>query len=285
MATRDEVRAELVRSRGFIRGAETQLTKALDALDALEPDTTPDPVPDPTPDPEPDPVPDPTPDPEPDPTPDPVPTGWRANEPAGLRSIVDTDFAGVTIPATREAACPGAPNLYASWNDEGHTRVVNGQMERTYPPGLSGTGCGTLFVPINGNPGRVYMAARIRYEDGFEFNQISQKLFFLWHGGSYELLQHGWDAKPMCLYTAGTRFEETTGDVWKLNDGGWHDVEFVYDRSTGMVQAFLDGELANQRQVGSLSINQASFDSTWGGGGNKQRSTKQFASRFYVSAG
>lgn len=36
MSTREEVRAELVRSRGFIRGAETQLTKALAALDALE---------------------------------------------------------------------------------------------------------------------------------------------------------------------------------------------------------------------------------------------------------
>ncbi len=32
----DDVRAELVRSRGFIRGAETQLTKSLAALDALE---------------------------------------------------------------------------------------------------------------------------------------------------------------------------------------------------------------------------------------------------------
>lgn len=59
MATINDARAELVRSRAFIRGAETQLSKALAALDAIgaEPDpSTPEPeVPEPegpTPEPE-----------------------------------------------------------------------------------------------------------------------------------------------------------------------------------------------------------------------------------------
>lgn len=36
MSSRSEARAELVRSRAFVRGAETQLTKALAALDAID---------------------------------------------------------------------------------------------------------------------------------------------------------------------------------------------------------------------------------------------------------
>lgn len=60
MPTREEVRQELIRSRGFIRGAETQLTKALDALDALDEPVV-EPTPEPTPEPEPEPTPEPTP--------------------------------------------------------------------------------------------------------------------------------------------------------------------------------------------------------------------------------
>jgi hypothetical protein len=76
--TVDSVRAEAVRSRAFIRAAETQLSKVLALLDSLAvgpPTDHEDPGPDPTPDPEPDPEPDPHPDPEPepDPTPDPDP--------------------------------------------------------------------------------------------------------------------------------------------------------------------------------------------------------------------
>lgn len=58
MATVDEVRAELVRSRGFIRGAETQLTKSIALLDDFIAGA---PVPAPVPVPDPDPVPPPAP--------------------------------------------------------------------------------------------------------------------------------------------------------------------------------------------------------------------------------
>lgn len=59
MPTPDEVRTELIRSRGFIRGAETQLTKAIAAHDALyaAPTEPSEPTPDPEPDSEPDPLP------------------------------------------------------------------------------------------------------------------------------------------------------------------------------------------------------------------------------------
>ena len=45
----DDVRAELIRSRGFIRGADTQLTKALELLDAEMAAPAPEPTPEPTP--------------------------------------------------------------------------------------------------------------------------------------------------------------------------------------------------------------------------------------------
>lgn len=52
----DEARAELIRSRAFIRGAETQLTKALAALDAAMEQPAPEPEPEPQPEPEPEPT-------------------------------------------------------------------------------------------------------------------------------------------------------------------------------------------------------------------------------------
>lgn len=49
----EAIRAEAVRSRGFIRGAETQLTKVIDAVDAALAAPTPEPEPTPPPTPEP----------------------------------------------------------------------------------------------------------------------------------------------------------------------------------------------------------------------------------------
>lgn len=73
----ERARAEAVRSRGFLRGAETQLTKVLALIDSLMAGGSPDPAPVPDPDPAPDPTPD----------PDPVPTGavdwfsdWRGRD-------------------------------------------------------------------------------------------------------------------------------------------------------------------------------------------------------------
>lgn len=93
MSTRDEVRTELIRSRGFLRGAETQLTKALAALDALapcpEPAPAPPPAPTPTPEPEPSPPVEPEPEPDPVPTPTPPPSAgaWYEQTWAGVASL------------------------------------------------------------------------------------------------------------------------------------------------------------------------------------------------------
>jgi hypothetical protein len=76
--TVDSVRAEAVRSRAFIRAAETQISKVLALLDSL----TVGPVSDPG---------DPAPDPEPDPDPPPPNSQLHPNEPAGLTPIYNND--------------------------------------------------------------------------------------------------------------------------------------------------------------------------------------------------
>lgn len=80
----EEVRAETVRMRAFVRAAETQATKILAIIDGLEDEPAPQPEPEPQPEPTPDPVPEPDPQPEPtpDPQPDPTPVdGFEATWP------------------------------------------------------------------------------------------------------------------------------------------------------------------------------------------------------------
>lgn len=153
----DEARAELVRSRAFIRGAETQLTKALDALDVAmkgpwaepeEPELDPDPAPEP--------------EPEPDPDPD-------------LPQIMRHDF----------DALPGPAGWVSGTVKGGGLTVAEGIGRMTYPRGWTG-GYPPGYVQFERMPKdirRIRLHVRTRLSPEFQGHHSASKWGFIWTGG------------------------------------------------------------------------------------------------------
>lgn len=153
MATRDEVRAELVRSRGFIRGAETQLTKALAALDALNE------VP-----------------------PPPAPTSI---EPAGFTPIVSRPFhtkaasdgdRGVGAFPTPVGGSEGWDGIEFRYPN---LTIVDDRMQVMYPQGQApGAAPGTAQTQYLGGPRDLYTRTKLILGPTYWAGGVANKLWF-----------------------------------------------------------------------------------------------------------
>jgi hypothetical protein len=130
--TVDSVRAEAVRSRAFIRAAETQLSKVLALLDSLAagpPSDHEDPGPDPTPDPEPEPDPDPHPDPEPEPDPEPTPDPEPDPDPEPTGDLIVDGFESADMSTATNGFSWARNNRTSVVRDDGCAVWNNGAIE------------------------------------------------------------------------------------------------------------------------------------------------------------
>ena len=222
---------------------------------------------------------------------------WRGNEPAGMTTLVDTDFSGSQIPTGADVLFGDGTNLGVIGNTAGTVRKVTNQdgpysspnaMEREYPPGMSGTGIGDVYHIGMGAGNTAYCCVWVKHNADFEWNTISQKLIFFFEtDGGFTLLQTMYASTFLSLFRAGTPYNANQATTPDLNGGEWELVEFLADRDSGTAgEAWVwqNGVLVNNHEIAMPSaFAEFKWDSTWGGGGDKQTTDLQWTDQLYLS--
>lgn len=283
----DEIRAETVRMRGFIRAAETQATKILALVDApVEP--TPEPPTEPAPEPPPT---DPPVDPPTDPTPPPPTDPGRANNP-GLPVIFDESFPydwneGMGTPPRWDGMGSGAIAGMSKTVDD-PTSPTGRALETTYPPHLSGNGPLTIRKAFGGSFDRVYISWWVKWQAGFDHNSNSEKWLTLNLNSDHRIIfQLHWSNEaiygiaPAQGYFAGDGSLRANLEPNGLDNKGrpltpavddvWINYELYFERTTGTVRWWRNG-VQHAEHVGRSfpKLSEINLDGTWGGGGDKQ---------------
>lgn len=274
-AAADTLGVEAVRSRGFIRGAETQLSKVVrlqakaDSLIALMliGGTTPPPPPPPPA------------DSTAPPPPPPPPPG--SNMPAGLSVVFEDDF---------EYVHRGNQGVPPGWDDIGNWRPDWWEIDGALCGGLSGNG-GTYSIVKNlgGSFDELYVAFDLWYEPGFEHNDSEKAFYVNPDTPGYYMFEHLWGSEvlyslqgpPLGEFLEANQMPRRPGDnvpdAPPPPDGQWYRIEFYTKASTGEARWWGDSELhgAHTNVPDIPRANQVKVDDTWGGGGNKQDGRKR----------
>jgi hypothetical protein len=294
--TLDSLRVEAVRSRAFIRSAETQLTKVLALIDSLRAAPTPAPAPAPVP------------------TAPPQTSSFTPNRPAGLTTVLDYDFrdsfsgngtigsSGVRVTDWDGSGQPGS----------GHCRTVADPSSATgrafegiYQVGESGTGPCLLEFSLGSMYPKVYVAWSVWYPTGFEHNGTSEKMLRVTGQGGLGYVLWEW------LYLRETVYETQQANgcsyLQALDaplptrsgisspcvqappdtrpvDGRWVNYELYLDGATGTVKWWREGVLHGSHVGRAIpsTFGTVRIEYTWGGGGNKQRAEPRRIGRWVV---
>jgi hypothetical protein len=224
-----------------------------------------------------------------------VPT-WRGNEPAGLTQRVHADFNWPPIPASADEEISIDGVFGVASNTGGWHTVVDDQdgpqspphaLQVEYPAGLAnGTGPGLLYGFFPANTDRVYMCMSIKFEDGFEWNGISDKLFQL-NNDLILQAQHGGDYLNI-VYLAYEAYPPNQSVTPTLDDGEYHQIELYNVASTGFTQVWWDGVLVSQyASLPGMVFPRASWGllSVWGGSGSPKVNTDyRWVDTLYISS-
>jgi hypothetical protein len=257
LSTLDEVRAELVRSRGFIRGAETQLSKALTALDGLS-GTVPEP------------------EPEPEPTPVTPPTGTVGpgpNDP-GFPKITANAFEGTVVGVDGWNASAGI--VIADYQGRKMAQV-------TYPAGKQdGTGAGKITYELPSHPRELYLTYEFARSSNAAPHPVLHKLGYMhgtghpgggdpvfWGlGPDHRLLfcfqsQPGFPAGPNRWYYANkANVALPTGPIHRF------ETKLIAGRGTGELHAWANDQKTHEFtgiDWGCTSWDAVNGDPIWGG--------------------
>lgn len=220
--------------------------------------------------------------PPPPPTVPPPPVGSSGplalrNRPSwATRVAADTAFTQ-PIPRGRELAY--MDGWGTNWNEQGFlTNVVHDGracLQWRYPPGqTAGNGRGNLarIIPSNG---RVYLAFRVMWSPGFEWNPISTKLAYMEPGNS--ILEHMWD-NTWKLHSPAGGDDNAHGSP----EGRWVEIEWIKDGGTSVV--YQDNVEVLRGAVNSGAVSEVKLDSTWGGAsGPSTRESFRWCDRCFVA--
>lgn len=262
--TLDDVRTELVRSRGFIRGAETQLTKALDALGAVmgeEPE-------------------------EPEPEPEPTPTGAWPNMPDGWTVLSTnnwTDWDSTTSPenADGQGAWIAAEDLDGGFIvDDATVPLGAGKAVRHQIPANSESSwTGPAFEKPIAGTSKLYIGYYFRFgEDGGSYQFETQKQMDIQFGVQAKLRNGPWG---FCDGTYLMFAEDADFNCYTENQGQQAKtlaqmagqyvlIEQVMDIDADTLKVWLDDVLLmSYSGINWPSTTMSSsphFDGFWGGG-------------------
>jgi hypothetical protein len=200
-------------------------------------------------------------------------TGPYANRPANYGKILTNYGFGDVPPA-------GAGLAYADgWyvNNYGEMdRVTDANapvspssaLQWTYERGgTSGTSVGIVYHQYPANTTEFYVAFSLWHDSNFEWNTISNKLFYIEPGNI--ILESKTDNDYLTVYigATGTLYKATNPRTSPL--GQWVNIELLVKRGNpGVVKVWMNGTLVMDRTPavpGPGSYGELKLDSTWGG--------------------
>ncbi len=219
-----------------------------------------------------------------------VSSGPYANRPPSYTTVIaDYPFDAATYPAGT-APYYDVPDFDGSgWGivgGVGLSRVLDpmapvsppNTMQWTYPPGAGGTGVGRFYRTLDTSISEIYVAFSIWHDPSFEWNTISNKLFY-WEDGNI-ILQSRHNDNYLSLYIgAYDAVYDANGYVPQESDfdGRWVNIEYIIERGDpGRLRVWMNGNLVSDHvvQVPEISgTSEINLNSTWGGGGTRTRTS------------
>jgi hypothetical protein len=169
-------------------------------------------------------------------------------------------------------------------------------LEEVYPPGLSGSGTSAVYRSIPSSD-KLYISWVGKWQTGFQHNNTSEKqIYFNPDASNYFIFQFHWGAES--IYN----IRDDSGNSWiEANqlpkrsdgvhnapplDGVWVEYEFLFDRASGTVRWWRNGELRASWTGRSFpTLNHLKLDTTWGGGGNKSGTHSRYTDHIFVARG
>lgn len=233
-----------------------------------------------------------------------TPTGWLANLPAGLSVVTDYAFNAVIPTASSDQPMGDGSgwNVYYPTAARTTQRIVDTSggvspqyaMETLYESGdVSGVGKVKLYIPsISSTVRKFYVCMRIKYDSNYEWNTISNKLFYIEPGNIILQSCHnvGGTQYYGSVYISGTDHLPTNNVTWPL--GEYMTVEYyVYRHATaGILQVWVNGvQTLNETNInvpipsGTQEIN---LNDTWGGSTSaRTRNSYRWMDHIYIATG
>lgn len=134
-------------------------------------------------------------------------------------------------------------------------------LQWKYYAGGPAGGVGDLYHSLP-NVNRIYVAFALKHDANFEFNGVSNKLFYLEPGNF--ILQSRHDNDWYSLYKGGTAYTPSINTP--ITKGTWEMVEILADGVAGNVKVWINGQLRTNQNISfTQAWNQMKLDSTWGG--------------------
>ncbi len=163
-----------------------------------------------------------------------------------------------TVSRVSDATAPQSPSEVLQWH---------------FPTGHpSGTNVGNVYRSAPANASEFYVAFSMWHDANFEWNSISNKLFYLEPGNIILQSRHSMAGgqKYLSVYIGGTGKDYAPTNNIPIPLGQWVNYEFIVKRgNSGVLKVWMNGTLvldyANIAVPTTTSGQELKLDTTWGG--------------------
>jgi len=205
-------------------------------------------------------------------------SGPYANRPANYTTVI-SDYAFNDVPP----AAADAPMGIDGWNvvfasGGGLTRELDptapispsNVLQWHYPPGhTAGTGVGNVYREVDPNITEFYVAFSVWHDANYEWNSISNKLFYIEPGNI--ILQSRHNNEYLSVYIGQYDVNYAPTNPRPIPLGQWVNIEYQVRRGpNGFIRVWMNGVLVTSYTginvpMGDGQRQELKLDSTWGG--------------------
>ncbi len=146
--------------------------------------------------------------------------------------------------------------------------------------------------PISGSISQFYIALRVKWDNGYKWNDISNKLFYVEPGNIVLQSRHnvGGIQRFLSVYVGAYNDDWLPDNNIAIPEGQWVTIEFLVERSTtaGELRVWLNGvqtmHKTNIRVPTTGSSQRLDINDTWGGGGGPRvRNSYRWLDHVYIA--
>jgi len=212
-------------------------------------------------------------------------TGPYANRPANYTKIISDYAFSEALPGNDQ----DQPFGTGGWSMIGGSQItrVNDPTAPTSPPealqwqfdpGPGGTSVGNVYRVLDRSVSQIYVAFALWHDPNFEWNTISNKLFYWEDGNTILQSRHNDDFLSLYIGAYDRVFDPNAyHPVISDFNGRWVNIEYIIKRGNpGLLKVWMNGKLVADHAVQVPMISswsEVSINSTWGGGGTRTRTS------------
>ena len=229
--------------------------------------------------------------------------GWLANKPANFTNVRTNYGFDAPIPSATSDQPMGDGSgwnvYYGFWPVHNSARISDASggvsptyvVQTDYPANTRGN-TKFYFQPISASASEFYVAMRVKWDSNYEWNDISNKLFYIEPGNLVLQSRHnvGGIQRYLSVYIGANDSDHLPTNNVPITLGQWHTIEYLVRRGTtnGEIHIWLDG-VTTLHETGifvptTSSSNLLDINDTFGGGGpNRTRTSTRWIDHVYIA--